>query len=262
MTDYHVFSLYSGSGGNSMLISAGGANILIDAGKSARTLCRALNAAGSDIKNIDAIFITHEHTDHTGALEVLSKKYRIPVHMTTPSASCIPSQCCVSLQGILTTHPPLFSVQIGGLTISSFPTSHDSACCVGYRLSFVDAAGQHHFLGYATDTGCVTSYIKSGLSGCEAVILECNHDTEMLRCGPYPAQLKSRILSRFGHLSNDDCATLSAYLAENGTRRILLAHLSRENNRPDIAAATVRSAVPDENVEIIIADPDEPVVFI
>ncbi len=262
MADYHILSLYSGSGGNSTLISAGGVNILIDAGKSARSLCRALNAAGYDIKNIDAIFITHEHTDHTGALEVLSKKYRIPVHMTAPSAVCIPQFSCAFLEGILTTHPPIFNMRLGGLTVTSFPTSHDSACCVGYRLEFDGADGLHHALGYATDTGCITSCIKSSLTGCEAVVLECNHDIEMLRFGPYPPQLKSRILSRYGHLSNDDCASLSAYLAENGTRRILLAHLSRENNSPEVARAAVRAAVPYENVEIVIADPDEPVMLI
>ena len=118
---YRIVSLYSGSGGNSLLIAAGGANILIDAGKSARTLCRTLCAVGSDIREIDAVFVTHEHTDHIGALETLSKKYRIPVHMTRASAACIPPRCRTFLDELLTTHPPHYSVSIGGLVITSFP---------------------------------------------------------------------------------------------------------------------------------------------
>ncbi len=261
MTDYNILSLYSGSGGNSVLVAAGGATILIDAGKSARSLCRALNSAGSDIEKINAIFVTHEHTDHTGALEVLSRKHRIPVHMTSASADRVPPQSRVSLDEALLTHPPVFSVKINGLSISSFQTSHDSACCVGYRLEFDDSQGRRRALGYLTDTGCVTDCIKDGLLGCEAVVVECNHDVEMLISGNYPRQLKSRILSRRGHLSNQDCASLAAYLAENGTQRILLAHLSRENNTPELAGAAVRAAVPDESVTIMIADPDEPVLF-
>lgn len=257
---YRIVSLYSGSGGNSLLIAAGGANILIDAGKSARTLCRTLCAVGSDIREIDAVFVTHEHTDHIGALETLSKKYRIPVHMTRASAACIPPRCRTFLDELLTTHPPHYSVSIGGLVITSFPAPHDSACCVGYRLEFEDS-GARRALGCLTDAGCVTSHIISGLSGCEAVVLESNHDTEMLRHGPYPDFLKARILSRRGHLSNDDCAALSARLAGCGTRHILLAHLSRENNRPELARAAVRDAIPDRGVRILVADPDEPVSF-
>ncbi|MGI6166653.1 MAG: MBL fold metallo-hydrolase [Eubacteriales bacterium] len=257
---YRIISLYSGSGGNSLLICAGGANILIDAGKSARTLCRSLCAVGSDIRKIDAIFITHEHTDHIGALETLSKKYRIPVHMTEASAAYVPPRCRAFLDGPLTTHPTEFSVSLGRLSITSFPTSHDSACCVGYRIEFYDG-GVLRALGCLTDTGCITRNIVEGLTGCEAVVLESNHDTEMLRQGPYPDFLKTRILSRYGHLSNDDCAALSAKLTEAGTRHILLAHLSRENNRPELARAAVRAAVPDNEVRILVADPDEPVLF-
>ena len=257
---YHIRSLYSGSSGNSVYISAGGANVLIDAGKSARSLCMALTAAGTDIKNIDAIFITHEHTDHTGALEIISKKYGIPVHITEASAQGM--HMGDYLRGAAVIHTPLFSVNVKDkLSISSFATSHDSACCVGYRIEFDDDDG-HHTIGLATDTGYVTDAMQKSLIGCESVVLECNHDPDMLRYGPYPYQLKQRISSRHGHLSNEDCAAFAATLAESGTQRILLAHLSRENNTPDAAFAAVRSAVPDESVEILVASPDNIVELI
>ena len=256
---YHIRSLYSGSSGNAVLLSAAGVNILVDAGKSARALCNALNEAGSDIKKIDAIFITHEHADHTGALEIISKKYSIPVHITTASADNM--VCGSYLRSAAVMHPPLFSAQVGQVTVTSFATSHDSACCVGYRFEFEDGEG-HHAVGLATDTGCVTEDMVKSLTGCESVVLECNHDPDMLRFGPYPFPLKQRIGSRFGHLSNDDCAAFASQLAETGTRRFLLAHLSRENNSPEVALAAVRAAVPDESVDIFAAAPDETVELI
>ncbi len=254
MSDHRVISLYSGSAGNCTLISAAGVNILIDAGKSARSLCTALNAAGSDIRSISAIFVTHEHSDHVSALEVISKKYNIPVHMTSASAGhmLMGQYLCSSA----VTHPPLFSVDVGGVTVSSFPTSHDSACSVGYRVEFDRGDGSRCAVGCATDTGCVTEAIRAGLCGCESVVLECNHDEDMLRTGPYPYQLKMRIMSREGHLSNGACAAFAAQLAEAGTKNILLAHLSRENNTPDAAYAAVRCALP-QDITLAVAHPDE-----
>lgn len=259
MSNYHICSLYSGSSGNAILIDAAGTRILIDAGKSARALCTALCAVGSDIRNIDAIFVTHEHSDHVSALEMISKKYKIPVHMTEASAGKMPAGDF--LRGVVVTHTPLFSVKVGALSVTSFPTSHDSVCSVGYRIEFEDEDGKHS-LGLATDTGYVTDCMGEGLDGCEAVIIECNHDLEMLRLGPYPFQLKERILSHRGHLSNDACAAFASKLAYSGTHHILLAHLSRDNNAPDIAYAAVRAAVPDENIVIKVADPDSPVSLI
>lgn len=253
---YHICSLYSGSGGNSVLIEAGGATVLVDAGKSCRTLCASLEALGHGIGEIDAIFITHEHTDHVGALEQLSKRYGIPVHITEASFCGMPAG--MYLRRAAVTHPPLYSVRVAGLTVSSFATSHDSACAVGYRFEFEDEEGTH-CLGLATDTGYVTDGMEAGLGGCEAVVLECNHDPTMLMFGPYPYQLKLRIRSRTGHLSNEDCAALAARLAASGTRHILLAHLSKENNHPDTALAAVREAVPQQEVDIRVAKPCEPV---
>ena len=186
-------------------------------------------------------------------LRVLTKRYGIPVHTVTGCTSCISSSCPERGDCIIE-HEPVYSVEIGDLSVSSFRTSHDSACAVGYKIVTEDGRS----FGVATDTGIITKGTGNALTGCEAVVLECNHDPDMLREGPYPYYLKTRIASRFGHLSNGDCARFAAYLAEKGTQSFLLAHLSRENNTPDRALKTVRAAVPDSTVSIKVASPDIP----
>ena len=143
------------------------------------------------------------------------------------------------------------------MRITSFPTPHDSRASVGYRLEYLDADGSVAFrIGYATDIGFVSGEIESALSGCNAVILESNHDTDMLTFGPYPYQLKQRIASRYGHLSNAESALLASRLCAAGTKSLMLAHLSQENNTPDIAYAECLSAVADHTVRICVAHPD------
>ena len=253
MSSYNICTLFSGSSGNCIFVGGERAKILIDAGKSAKAVCTALESIGSSIKEIDAIFITHEHTDHISALRVLTKKYGIPVHTVSGCASCVSSACPDRCDCIIE-HEPVFSVEIGDLCVSSFRTSHDSACAVGYKIVTEDGRA----FGVATDTGIITKGTGNALTGCEAVVLECNHDPDMLKNGPYPFYLKTRIASRFGHLSNGDCARFAAYLAANGTKNIILAHISRENNSPDCALKTVRSAIPDESIQIKVASPDIP----
>ena len=212
MKDLKIISLYSGSAGNSTLIATKSAAVLIDAGKSARSLCAALRGAGWDIDRVDAIFVTHEHTDHISALEVLSKKHAIPIHMTGTSASRARIVEGSPLSQRVVKHPPHFCVTVGNMKITSFCTSHDSAMSVGYRVE-IEQNGESYAFGLATDTGCVTDEIKKGLFGCDSVLIESNHDVEMLRLGPYPPDLKRRILSRTGHLSNEDSSIFAASLA-------------------------------------------------
>ena len=255
---YRLCTLYSGSKGNAAYLETPTARILIDAGKNARTLTTSLHDIGVDVDTIDAIFITHEHTDHVSALEVLTKKHRIPVYMLYNSAlrfkDTQPQALCSCLQ--IREKAP-FSEVIGGVTVTAFETPHDSRASVGYRFEFCD--GDHTVcIGYATDIGYITEEIRAGLTGCEAVVLESNHDEQMLMDGPYPYDLKLRIRSNRGHLSNADSASLAADLAAHGTRAFLLAHLSEENNDPTLALDEALSAISDPSVAVLVASPDRP----
>lgn len=249
-----ICTLYSGSAGNSIFISAGGANILIDAGKNARKLCEALAEIGCPPDGIDAIFITHEHSDHISALEVFLKKHPIPVHVSEISAKKLLARDLPQISDNLVIHPPVFTEKVGGLEISSFITPHDSMGSVGYRLRFCEG-DRCREIGIATDIGFVSEAVLCGLDGCESLVVESNHDVDMLKCGSYPYDLKKRILSNRGHLSNADCALLVSRLCRNGAKNILLAHLSEENNEPEIAYDEVASAIADPAVNLAVADP-------
>ncbi len=251
---YSLQVLYSGSDGNAALLRAEHCAVLIDAGRCAKTLCGALAEAGVSPDELSAIFLTHEHRDHTAALEVFLKHHPCPVHAAGRSADTLLTRCAEHVKKLLVTHPPLFSEQIGPFTFTSFRAPHDSRECVGYRITVREADGAHT-VGYVTDLGAITPDVEAGLLGCEAVVLECNHDEQMLMTGPYPYDLKRRIASRFGHLSNSECAAFSIRLAEHGTKRLLLAHLSETNNLPELALGEVRAALCGLGVAVTAADP-------
>lgn len=260
MQNCKICCLYSGSKGNCTYIAAGGAKILIDAGKSAKALCSGMKSIGVDIDDIDAIFITHEHSDHISALQTLSHKHHIPIHMLLKSARIFDGlnderlcSCLMLYQG------NGFETDIKGLHVKAFPTPHDSRGSVGYRLTYINDMGEEICLAVATDTGCVTEIMRENLIGCRAVVIESNHDAEMLAEGPYPYELKQRIRSRFGHLSNTDCAAFASELCENGTEYIMLAHLSEENNLPSLAYEEVCAAIANPKVYVNVARQDEPV---
>ena len=257
-TPYRLCTLYSGSTGNAAYVETPYARILIDAGKCTRTLLSSLEEIGVDIDTVDAIFVTHDHNDHVTALEVLTKKHHIPVHMLYKSAlryqSTQPEALCACLQ--MYKSPADVRVRIGNLEITAFPTPHDSRDSMGFRLTVTAEDGVHH-IGYATDIGYVSDAVKVGLSGCETVVLESNHDEEMLKNGLYPYDLKVRILSRKGHLSNRDCADFACELYEHGMRNLLLAHLSEHNNVPDIAYDETACALAGLPVKLMVASPVE-----
>jgi phosphoribosyl 1,2-cyclic phosphodiesterase len=188
MSNNSVYTLYSGSDGNAVYFNLAGHHFLIDAGKSARSLCAALREVGTDISRIEAIFITHEHSDHTSALEIVEKYNSIPIHIVSRSAEKLKGGKNQYLLPNLVTHPPIFCERLGCVKISSFETPHDSRCSVGYRIEFTDGDGDHK-IGLATDIGRITDSIRRGLTGCDSVIIEANHDVEMLLCGPYPEHL-------------------------------------------------------------------------
>ena len=252
-----ICSLYSGSRGNAVFMECGDKKLLIDAGKSARTLQNSLKSIGQSFESLDAILITHEHCDHIAALETISSEVGIPIHAAGGCADKLASIPAPYLQANLICHPPVYRLDLDGVTVTSFTTPHDSACSVGYRIEWQEN-GITRRVGYATDVGYLSDEVVDGLMGCEAVVIEANHDVDMLRDGPYPYHLKQRILSRRGHLCNTDCALLSAKLVACGTRHLLLAHISDKNNDPAIAYDEVFGAIGDHSVNLLTADPKLP----
>lgn len=249
-----AYTLASSSKGNSVYVACGNDSLLIDAGISCRRIESALRSLGADIKTLSAIIITHEHSDHISGLPTLSKKYGIPIHMTEYSArEMLSSAKYHPTADFITVHPPLFELKLGALSVSSFVTPHDSVCSVGYRI---EANGET--LALATDIGHVTKELEAALTGADSVILESNHDENMLLMGSYPYDLKRRILSDRGHLSNENAAELARRLALSGTKRIVLAHLSPENNYPELALTTSLLKLKDTGCEVVVASRDEP----
>ena len=218
----------SGSGGNCMLLSDRDTHLLIDAGISMRRVQQSLRTAGLDIQDIGGVLITHEHSDHISGLKMLLKYYRLPLY----APHTVAARLCGKLPEAAETMnviPTGERFSFGGVTVRAFHTPHDTDESVGYRVE-----GNGTF-ALATDMGHVTEEIYEGLLGADTVLLESNHDPDMLAAGSYPFALKRRILSDHGHLSNGDCAALAARLVENGTRTVILGHISRENNRPELA---------------------------
>ncbi len=263
MKSCKICCLYSGSRGNCAYISAGGANILIDAGKSAKALCSALSDANIDISSIDAIFITHEHIDHIRALKTLSHKHQIPMHMPLACAEAFRGLNDEQLFNCFYLYPRTpFETRVKGLKVKAFPTMHDSMASVGYRFTWTGDDGKEYSIGYATDLGVVTDTVKESLCGCVAAVIEANHDEDMLIKGDYPIELKKRIHSRLGHLSNTQSAELVALLSKSGTKHVMLAHLSEENNTEELALCEVASAVADCTFNLKAARQNEAVWLI
>lgn len=256
MSDFSVYTLASSSKGNSVYIRLGDDEILIDVGISTKRLCDALKAVGTELSAIKAIFITHEHSDHIAALEVLSKKYSIPIHFTEPSArEYLRHHKSEHAANASLIHPLIYTEQIGSITVRSFATSHDSAASVGF---IVTDGSDEHTVAIATDLGYITDEVSDSLIGIQNVILESNHDENMLLCGAYPYDLKRRILSNRGHLSNEAAAAFVCRLAASGTKRIMLAHLSQDNNLPELAYHSSLCMLGDADVELYVASPYEP----
>lgn len=237
-----IFTLSSGSSGNSVYISCRGTEILIDAGISARAADSALQSLGSSLSRISDIFITHEHSDHIAGLVSISKRFSATIHMTEDSYSCAGLSGAVPRRFML--HSPLYTQSCGCLEISSFVTPHDSAMSVGYIID--SPCGS---TAIATDMGYMTRGVYEHICRCKYVLLESNYDEEMLACGPYPAHLKRRIASSRGHLSNGDCAETVRHLAADGAERIMLCHLSRENNSPEKALERSERALAESGIE-------------
>lgn len=255
MSEIKIGTLCSGSKGNCTLVKYRNTAILVDAGRSTKYIKNALALVGLQPEDISAIFLTHSHSDHTSALKVWSSHYKIPIHASRAVCSAVCNKCD---RDLLCPHTLIFEEHIGDIAVKSFPTDHDSAGSVGYRF---EAGGVS--VGIATDLGRVTDYVREGLCGCSAAVIESNHDVDMLMNGPYPPDLKQRILSRYGHLSNESGAEFARFLADHGTQKLMLAHLSEINNTPELAHRATVSALSDilSEVELAVAEPAEPVIF-
>ncbi len=243
-----IVSLFSGSRGNCTFVRWGETRILIDAGMSCRAIERALLEIGECAAAVTCIFITHEHTDHTKALPVFLKKYPVAVHVSEPTAKELTRAGYPS--DLFAIHHTSYTTRVAGapqspvIDVEAFPVPHDSRACVGYRFSFEDGCGSVvRRAAIATDIGHITDELRGALYGVHDLILESNHDENMLMMGPYPYDLKRRILSDRGHLSNCNAANFLCDLVGAGTENILLAHLSPENNTPELAYLTAQAAL-------------------
>jgi len=243
--------LFSSSSGNSYLIGdKSHGYVLVDAGVSARRLENSLRAIDVEPSEIKSIFITHEHRDHISGLRVFSSRYKTVVYATGGTLECL--EDAGHLKGVIAEQMPDGGVSVAGMNVFSFPTPHDSKQSCGYRI--VTADGRK--VGIATDIGIMTDEVRMGIIGCDLTVIESNHDTNMLCSGKYPYYLKQRILSEKGHLCNDRCADELPALVESGTTRIVLGHLSRENNKPELAVETSSKSLDGTDVELFCAPQD------
>lgn len=237
------YSIISGSSGNSSLLTDGKTNILIDCGTSGKRTIEALESLSVPASRINAIIVSHEHIDHTKGVGILSRKFNIPVYATNGTHS--KSEFGKIDDSLIREISPDITYDIAGIGITPFAIPHDAAEPCGFILS-----DGHTKFATATDIGIMTDAIISRISGCDSILLESNHDIEMLRFGEYPYALKQRILSDVGHLSNKAAAATAVELVNRGTKHIMLGHLSDKNNLPDIAQMETYNQLTDNGINV------------
>lgn len=231
-----VCVLASGSKGNAIYISDGRTALLVDVGLSGIEIERRMRSAGLPVDRLNAILVSHEHSDHVRGVGVLSRRYRLPVYISPRTQKAAGTQLG-RLHEIR--HFEIGrSFTLDGLIIHPFATSHDAEDSAGFTIS-----QNGHKIGIATDLGIATGMVKEHLKTCALLILEANHDPTMLIEGPYPWPLKQRIKSRNGHLSNEDSGSLLAEICHNGLCHVILAHLSETNNTPQKALHAIEKAL-------------------
>lgn len=258
---YKFCPLFSGSSGNATYIGTEHEGILIDAGKNCKAIVEALAAIGIEPAAVKALFITHEHGDHCSGARVFCNKFKIPLYSSEPTLQVL------DMAGHLDGDFPVFAISgyadIGNFHVESHKTSHDvvDSHCYSVLLPNLEK------VSVITDTGYITDESMDGIMGSKTILLESNHDVGMLTSGPYPYPLKRRILGKEGHLSNEDSAEASVQLLKTGTKNIVLAHLSKENNFPELAYNThfarlsMEGAQLDEDYTLTVADRDNPTIL-
>ncbi|MCL2396534.1 MAG: MBL fold metallo-hydrolase [Defluviitaleaceae bacterium] len=239
-------TIASGSSGNSVFVSTDQTKILIDAGLSGRAIETNMAGVGINCADLTAIFITHEHTDHIQGAGVLSRRYNVPLYLTRGTWQYAQKygtlgKIAQENQMMIT---PDTAVILGDMKVKPFAIPHDAAEPVGYTIQ---AHGRK--IAVATDLGHINPNVAENFYDADIVMIESNHDLDMLQYGPYPAHLKRRILSDIGHLSNVSCGAFLADIFGPKTKYIFLAHLSQENNRPVVAYETVKNILTAKNID-------------
>ncbi len=242
-------SLGSGSEGNALIVEVDGRAVLLDCGFGIAEVERRMSRAGIGPEVLDAIIVTHEHSDHMGGVARFARKHRLPVWATAGTLNFVDREILAAER--MRTIDPHESFTLGGIEVTPFSVPHDATEPV--QFVFSDGAAR---LGVMTDTGTITAHIEANLSACDALVLECNHDLDMLLNGPYPERLKKRVSGKFGHLDNRTAASLLANVDCTRLKHIVAAHLSKTNNRPELAKQALAEALHCESAWIGVAAQD------
>ncbi|MCL2376770.1 MAG: MBL fold metallo-hydrolase [Defluviitaleaceae bacterium] len=240
-------TIASGSSGNSVFVSTHSTKILIDAGLSGKTIEAGLRSNGINCAEIDAIFVTHEHTDHIKGVGVLSRRYNLPIYATAGTWDYFAH---FDVIGKIADHNKLFvtpdtPIVMDDMEVVPFDIPHDASQPVGYTIKTIC-----HKIAIATDLGHINDNVAKNIHEADVILIESNHDLQMLTNGSYPAHLKRRILSNTGHLSNVSCGRFLADTFSTKTKHIFLGHLSQENNRPILAYETVKDILLANKIDV------------
>jgi phosphoribosyl 1,2-cyclic phosphodiesterase len=239
--------LASGSNGNSIYIGTENTNILIDAGESGKKIIACMNAVKLDGNKLDALFVTHEHSDHIKGIGILSRKFDIPIYATERTWAIMDKKGSigtVSKQNRKEVYKEE-KIIINDLIIKPFSIPHDAVDAIAYTIKT-----QSYKLAVATDLGHASDVVKRNLLNSDVLLIDCNHDVEMLENGVYPRSLKNRVSGNYGHLSNVDTANLILSIKNSRLKHVFLAHISGENNMPLIALDTVSNILTNNNVKV------------
>ena len=238
-------SLYSGSSGNCLFVESQSTKILVDCGTSGKKVCDGLSSIDKKIEDIDAIIVTHEHSDHIQSLGLISKKYNIPVYANIETWQAMQSQA----EKINKANQKIFendnNFEIGNLLIHPFSTPHDAANPCGFNIY----SGKKK-ISIATDLGHMDNVILENLKDSSFILLESNYDPEILKVSKYPFMLKQRIAGPNGHLSNSTAGKTIGYLMQKDLKSVMLGHLSKENNFPELAYQTVAEELMNQNIDM------------